>query len=93
MNPNQLLIFIVEDSDMYALLLERKLGIIDQIKFQRFTNGEECIKNLYHNPDLIILDYNLIGINGLETLKLIRNMYIRLGRTLSLLILGVLVHF
>jgi DNA-binding NtrC family response regulator len=38
----------------------------------RFEKGEECIKNLDLSPDLIILDYMLPGINGLETYRTIK---------------------
>lgn len=41
-------------------------------QFVSFTSGEECIKNLYLNPDIIILDYGLPGINGYETLLKIK---------------------
>jgi len=37
-------------------------------KFVSFKSGEEGIKNLYLNPQIIILDYGLPGINGYETL-------------------------
>jgi len=42
-----------------------------------FGTGEECLKNLYQNPDVIILDYNLNDIykeaaNGLEILEEIK---------------------
>jgi DNA-binding NarL/FixJ family response regulator len=37
-------------------------------EFVSFNSGEECIKNLYLNPDVIILDYGLPGKNGFETL-------------------------
>nr|MBA3972256.1 response regulator [Bacteroidota bacterium] len=33
-----------------------------------FKSGEECLSNLYMNPDVIILDYGLPGINGYNTL-------------------------
>ena len=31
-------------------------------------HGEKCIENIYLNPDVVILDYGLPGIEGLETL-------------------------
>lgn len=37
-------------------------------QFISFKTGEECIANLYMNPDIIILDYELPGINGYLTL-------------------------
>jgi DNA-binding NarL/FixJ family response regulator len=44
---------------------------------ETFTTGELCIANLSHNPEVIILDYHLDGIeknamNGIETLDKIR---------------------
>ena len=66
------LVFIVEDSDMYALMLEHKLKKTKNFVFRKFTNGEDCIANIRENPHLIILDYNLTGMDGLETLKLIK---------------------
>lgn len=67
-----MLAFIVEDSEMYALMLEHKLSKEVGFCIRKFSTGEECVSNLHLNPDLIILDYNLPGINGLETLKRIK---------------------
>ncbi|MCJ7448718.1 MAG: response regulator [Bacteroidales bacterium] len=44
---------------------------------ETFATGELCIENLSHNPDVIILDYLLNGIdknamNGIETLDKIK---------------------
>jgi len=33
-----------------------------------FESGEECIKNIHLKPDIIIQDYLLEGINGLDVL-------------------------
>ena len=66
------LVFIVEDSDMYALMLEHKLKRSGNFKFKKFTSGEQCVEHIHENPQLIILDYNLTGMNGLETLRIIK---------------------
>ncbi|MGQ0827501.1 MAG: response regulator [Bacteroidota bacterium] len=66
------LVFIVEDNDMYSLMLDYMLSKESSCHFVSFKTGEECISNLSMNPDLIILDYGLPGLNGLETFKEIK---------------------
>lgn len=61
-------IFIVEDNELYSMMLDYILSKDSIYKFVRFNSGEECIKNLYLNPDVVILDYGLPGLNGYETL-------------------------
>lgn len=61
-------IFIVEDNEIYAMMLDYILSKDSIYQFVNFKSGEECIKNLYLDPDIIILDYGLPGINGYETL-------------------------
>lgn len=61
-------IFIVEDNEIYAMLLDYILSKDSIYQFVRFKSGEECLANLYLNPDVIILDYGLPGINGYDTL-------------------------
>lgn len=66
------LVFLVEDNELYSLMLDYTLSNDSMVKFMCFKTGEECLKNLHLNPMLVILDYWLPGINGLETLKKIR---------------------
>jgi two-component system, NtrC family, response regulator AtoC len=66
------LIFIVEDNEMYSLLLDYTLSNESTCRVMRFTTGEECIRNLDMKPDLVILDLTLPGIDGKETLKHIK---------------------
>ncbi len=61
-------IFIVEDNEIYSMMLDYILSKDSIYKFVNFKSGEECIKNLNLNPDIIILDYGLPGINGYNTL-------------------------
>lgn len=61
-------IFIVEDNEIYAMMLDYILSKDSIYRFVSFKSGEECIANLYLNPDVIILDYGLPGKNGYETL-------------------------
>lgn len=61
-------IFIVEDNELYSMLLDYILSQDSVYQFVSFKSGEECLENLYLSPDVIILDYGLPGINGYETL-------------------------
>src|ERR1051326_4514006 len=61
-------IFIVEDNEMYSMMLDYLLSKDNNFQFVRFASGEECLANLYLEPDIIILDYGLPGINGYDTL-------------------------
>jgi DNA-binding NarL/FixJ family response regulator len=62
-------IFIVEDNEVFSLMLDYTLSQDTPYRFVRFRTGEECLENLHLEPDLVILDYGLPGMNGYETLK------------------------
>lgn len=61
-------IFIVEDDEIFSMMLDYILSKDSVYQFVSFRSGEECLENLYMNPDVIILDYGLPGINGYSTL-------------------------
>lgn len=71
-------IFIVDDNEMFTSMLQDHLSLNPAFQISTFGTGEECLKNLYKNPDLIILDYYLNDIygeaaNGLQILEEIKN--------------------
>jgi two-component system OmpR family response regulator len=78
MNPqNKIKIFLVDDDVLFLKSLE--IEFLQQADFdiETFITGELCIESLSHNPDLVILDYHLDGINknamnGIETLDQIK---------------------
>ncbi|GAB1451023.1 hypothetical protein MASR2M47_10790 [Draconibacterium sp.] len=66
------LIFIIEESTIYKDLI---VGYLRSNKFtniKEFKNGDDCLKQLNLNPDIIILDYSIEGISGLELMKKIK---------------------
>lgn len=70
-------IFLVDDDAVFLKALE--IQFLDHADFiiEKFATGEDCIANLPHNPDVIILDYFLDGIdknamNGIEALDKIK---------------------
>ena len=68
MKDSKHLVFIVEDNEMYSTMLDYILSKENTHQFIRFNSGEKCMENIYLNPDVIILDYGLPGVDGLETL-------------------------
>lgn len=66
-------IFIVEDNELYATLLQHSLESEDKYDIHVFSTAEELFKNIHLNPDIVTIDYNLPDRNGLEVLKEIKN--------------------
>lgn len=70
-------IFFVDDDKMILNLLEYTFQSRQDYDVISFVTGEECLKNLDQEPNLIVLDHILSGpgevlLSGLETLKEIR---------------------
>jgi two-component system OmpR family response regulator len=71
-------IFLVDDDAVFLKTLE--IQFLDHADFimETFPTGERCLEQLYHNPDVIVLDYHLDGIdtnamNGIEVLDKIKS--------------------
>jgi two-component system OmpR family response regulator len=76
-DENKIKIFLVDDDALYLKALEIELLEHADFSIETYATGELCVKNLAVNPDIIILDYHLDGIdatamNGLETLDKIK---------------------
>ncbi|MBU0764354.1 MAG: response regulator [Bacteroidetes bacterium] len=65
-------IFVVEDEKMYSRLIESSLKRNGFGDVRTFASGEECIENLDETPDIVLLDYRLGELNGIDVLKEIR---------------------
>ena len=77
MNENKIRLFLVDDDALFLKSLE--IDFLQHADFiiETFSTGERCISALSHDPDVIILDYLLDGIdpaamNGIETLDKIK---------------------
>ena len=74
---NKIKLFLVDDDALFLKSLEIEFLQYANIVIGTFATGEFCVENLSHNPDVIILDYFLDGIeknamNGMETLDKIK---------------------
>ena len=80
MNNEKIKIFLVDDDALFLKSLEIEFLRHADFTIGTFATGERCLENLSQNPDVIILDYHLDGIdknamNGLETLDKIKAGY------------------
>jgi two-component system, OmpR family, response regulator len=77
MSSESIKLFLVDDDAIYLKLLEMDFLRHADFSIETFSTGELCMQYLSHNPDVIILDYQLDGIdknamNGIETLDKIK---------------------
>ncbi|MES2565843.1 MAG: response regulator [Bacteroidota bacterium] len=76
-NPNKIVLFLVDDDAVFLKSLEIEFLELADFTIQTFATGEHCVAALSENPHVIILDYQLDGIekdamNGIQTLDKIK---------------------
>ena len=76
-DKNKIHLFLVDDDAVFLKSLEIEFHHHTDFSVETFATGELCLENLSQNPDVIILDYHLNGIdknamNGIETLDKIK---------------------
>ena len=76
-SKNNVTLFVVDDDPIYLKLVEIEFLQYPHFKIESYATGEICIENLSHEPDLIILDYYLDGVdkhamNGIQALDKIK---------------------
>jgi two-component system OmpR family response regulator len=79
-NDNKIKLFLVDDDAFFLKALEIEFLQHANFTIETFATGEVAVANLSHNPDVIILDYYLDGVdktamNGIETLDKIKSLY------------------
>ena len=87
MNKTVTTIMIVDDHPLFRKGLQRLISFEDNLDIiNEFSSGREAIDTAQKdNPDLIILDLNMQGIDGIETLGIMREK----GVTSQIIILSV----
>lgn len=77
MKNEKIKLFLVDDDALFLKSLQIEFLQHADFIIETFATGELCIAKLSQNPDVIILDYHLDGIdknamNGMETLDKIK---------------------
>lgn len=60
---NKILLFLVDDDLLFLKSLEIEFLQQGNFVVETFASGEQCVDHLSHNPDLVILDYLLDGVD------------------------------
>jgi DNA-binding NtrC family response regulator len=76
-NPNKIVLFLVDDDALFLKSLELEFLELADFSIRTFATGELFLAALTEKPDVVILDYNLDGIekdamNGIQTLDKIK---------------------
>jgi len=76
-DKNKLKLFLVDDDAIFLKLLEIEFLHNGDFDIETFATGELCLENINKNPDIVILDYHLNGIekdamNGIDALDKIK---------------------
>lgn len=77
MNKEKVKLFLVDDDALFLKSLEIEFLQHADFEIETYATGELCMQNMSHSPDVIILDYQLDGIdknamNGIKTLDQIK---------------------
>lgn len=72
-NPDITKIFVVEDNDLYSQLIQNELSANENYEITIFPTADALMANLYKNPDIITIDYNLPEGNGIDLMKEVQN--------------------
>ena len=77
MNTEKIKLFLVDDDALFLKSLQIEFLQYTAFTIEIFATGERCIEHLPSEPDVIILDYHLDGVdknamNGMDTLDKIK---------------------
>ncbi|MGZ5244256.1 MAG: sigma-54-dependent transcriptional regulator [Bacteroidia bacterium] len=65
-------VFVLEDDSLYGRALLHGLQNEELLDITLFTNGGDFLNRLTENPDIVVADFNLPDISGIEILKRVK---------------------
>jgi len=63
---------LIDDDEMYSMIVKTAIEKNDSYDVQVFKSGEEFLNSIHLNPDIVIIDYSLPGMTGIEILRQIK---------------------
>lgn len=67
------LIYVVDDDPIYGATIKKILSVQKFENVELYKSGEECLEALHKKPSLIILDFSLETLNGLDVLRMVKD--------------------
>lgn len=68
-------IFVVDDDPFITAYFKQILFGIGYTNVTSFISGKDCLDRLHLNPEIIFLDYQMKGMDGLEVLKEVKRYF------------------
>ena len=71
-NLSNLKFFIVDDDPFYRMLYRQHLHNLGYKNNILFDNGTDCINSISEQPDIILVDFNMLNCNGIEVIQKVK---------------------
>ncbi|OFY71287.1 MAG: regulator [Bacteroidetes bacterium RIFCSPLOWO2_12_FULL_37_12] len=62
-------VFILDDDEMFGKLVEYSLRYEPELEVHRYLSGKKMLADLHKKPSIVILDYSLSDMNGMDVFK------------------------
>lgn len=65
-------VFIVDDDFFCREMYTKHLSELGIKNIYAFNDGEACINNMFLNPNIIFVDYDMVALNGVEVIEMVK---------------------
>lgn len=65
-------IFVIDDNPVAQKSYQQYFARLGCVRMRMYDNGADCLQDIGENPDLVLIDYYMLPLNGLEVLIRIR---------------------